>query len=192
MEKILVTDRIRLRLVSSQDLAAVHELHSLPETDEYNTLGIPDTIDQTRAVLQGWINAAKKETSPEFTFTIEDINTNSFIGLIAIKCGNPKFKIAEVWYKLHVMHWRKGYGFEALRAVLTYGFDTLQLHRIEAGCAVENTASIALLKKAGMLEEGRKRKVLPLKKGWSDNIEFAILEEDWIKNQQSSPLFQHS
>lgn len=59
------------------------------------------------------------------------------------------------------------------------GFDHLKLHRIEAGCAVANTGSVKVLEKAGMLKEGRKRKVLPLKEGWSDNYEFAMLEEDW-------------
>lgn len=119
--------------------------------------------------------------NPEYTFTIRDVNKDSFIGLIALKCGNPKFKIGEVWYKIHVRHWRKGFGTEALNKILDFGFDELKLHRIEAGCAVKNKGSIKLLEKVGMQKEGQKRKVLPLKNGWSDNFEFAILEEDWNK-----------
>ena len=48
----------------------------------------------------------------------------------------------------------------------------------EAGTAVENIGSIRVLEKAGMTREGQKRKVLPLKKGWSDNYIYAILEDD--------------
>lgn len=62
--------------------------------------------------------------------------------------------------------------------MLEFGFTELNLHRIEAGCAVENTGSIRVLEKVGMIREGRKRKVLPLKNGWSDNFHYAILSSD--------------
>lgn len=167
-----------LKPVALHDLFAVHELHSLPETDKFNTLGIPENISHTKAVIESWIVAAKAELTPAFTYTISLKDNNTFIGLIAIKCGNPKFRTAEVWYKLHVNHWRKGYATEALTKIIDFGFHQLQLHRIEAGCAVDNTGSIRVLEKAGMLKEGRKRKVLPLKTGWSDNFEYALLAEE--------------
>jgi len=53
------------------------------------------------------------------------------------------------------------------------------LHRVGAGVAVQNAGSIRVLEKIGMKLEGRHRKILPLKEGWSDNFEYAILEEDW-------------
>lgn len=114
-----------------------------------------------------------------YTFAVEEIKSDNFIGLVAIKLGNPKFKIGEIWYKLHVDHWKKGYATEAVRALINFGFTKLKLHRIEAGCAVENKGSIRVLEKAGMTREGRKRKVLPLKTGWSDNYEYAIIEDDF-------------
>ena len=61
---------------------------------------------------------------------------------------------------------------------MQYGFKELRLHRIEAGCAVENFGSIKVLEKVGMKKEGRKRKSLPLKSGWSDSFEYAILSTD--------------
>jgi RimJ/RimL family protein N-acetyltransferase len=71
--------------------------------------------------------------------------------------------------------------------MLDFGFNTLNLHRIEAGCAVENIGSIRVLEKCGFTKEGRGRKVLPLKSGWSDNFEYAILETEFnsrINNRQ--------
>ena len=41
----LISDRIRLRPISKHDLEPIHELHSFPETDEFNTLGIPKNIN---------------------------------------------------------------------------------------------------------------------------------------------------
>jgi RimJ/RimL family protein N-acetyltransferase len=65
-----------------------------------------------------------------------------------------------------------------LRRLINFGFNDLKLHRIEAGCAVENIGSLKVLEKVGIQREGHKRKVLPLKNGWSDNYEYAILETD--------------
>ncbi len=49
--------------------------------------------------------------------------------------------------------------------VLDFCFNDLKLHRIEAGCAVENIASYKVMEKVGMQKEGRCRKVLPLEEG---------------------------
>jgi ribosomal-protein-alanine N-acetyltransferase len=175
----LSTSRLCLNPVNLGDLPHIHELHSLPETDRYNTLGIPESVEQTSKILREWIAAAGAELNPTYTFSIRSKDSGAFIGLFALKCGNPKFRIGEVWYKLHVNHWRQGYATEALREILGFGFEKLKLHRIEAGCAVANAGSIRVLEKAGMRREGGKRKVLPLKEGWSDNFEYAILDEDW-------------
>lgn len=61
------------------------------------------------------------------------------------------------------------------------GFETLQLHRIEAGCAVGNIGSMTVLEKVGMFREAHTRKLLPLKSGWSDNYRYAILSTDLRK-----------
>jgi ribosomal-protein-alanine N-acetyltransferase len=104
-----------------------------------------------------------------YTFIIKLVQTNQFIGLIALNLGKPNFKIAEVWYKLHTAYWRQGYTKEALATLLKFAFLDLKLHRIEAGCAVGNIASIKVLENAGMTREGRKRKVLPIRGEWIDN-----------------------
>ena len=98
---------------------------------------------------------------------------------MTLNLGRPKYKKGEIWYKIHPNFWNKGYATEALMGLLHFAFNNLGMHRIEAGCAVENFASIKVLEKVGMTREGRKRKVLPLKMGWSDNFEYAILEEDF-------------
>jgi [ribosomal protein S5]-alanine N-acetyltransferase len=174
----LQTNGLRLRKPVWEDTLSIHSLHSLAETDRYNTLGIPQHLDDTKKIVKKWIVAYRQSRISCFTFVIESLDNHEFIGLIAIQLDNPKFKLAEVWYKLHPDHWGRGWATEALQAILNFGFTTLKLHRIEAGCAVDNIASARVLEKVGMQREGRKRKVLPLKSGWSDNYIYAILEED--------------
>ena len=63
------------------------------------------------------------------------------------------------------------------------GFNTLGLHRIEAGAAVENTASHKVMEKAGMTREGMKRKNLPIRGEWKDAYFYSILEDEFRLGQ---------
>ena len=174
----LQTKRLLIGSVSLVDLEKIHELHSLPETDKFNTLGIPVNLNQTESLITNWIEMNNNGQNKNFTFKVELIENKTFIGLISLNLGKPKYRIAEVWYKFHSDFWNKGYATESLNEILTFGFKELKLHRIEAGCAVENIGSIRVLEKVGMTKEGRKRKVLPLKDGWSDNFEYSILSSE--------------
>ncbi len=178
MKVELITDNIRLRLIQLSDLDVIHQLHSLPEIDKYNTLGIPKDIAEIKAIIKPWIDANQLEEIKTYTFAIETKIEAEFIGLFGFKIGDKKYKRAEVWYKIDSNHWQKGYATTALKAVLDFGFTILKLHRIEAGCAVDNIASIKVLEKVGMIREGRGREILPLQSGWSDNYKYAILEND--------------
>jgi [ribosomal protein S5]-alanine N-acetyltransferase len=174
----LKSERLILRPIAFSDLENVHALHSLEETDKFNALGIPKNIEETKVILAQWISENQKENNRNFTFAVNLIDKTQFIGLIALNLGKEKYLNAEVWYKFHTNFWNKGYATEALKRLIDFGFYDLKLHRIEAGCAVENTFSIRVLEKVGMTLEGRKRKVLPLKTGWSDNFMYAILSSD--------------
>ena len=173
----LHSDRLVLRLIDNNDLQAIHELLSLPETDRYNALGIPEHLRITQEIVGKWVIEHNSENNDAYTFAIDLESDRKFLGLISIRLGKPKYRNAEIWFKLHLDSWGKGYATEAVRQILKFGFNELKLHRIEAGCAVENLASFKVLEKVGMLLEGRKRQVLPLKTGWSDSFEFAILEK---------------
>ena len=176
----ILTERTRLRLIEISDLDAIHKLHSLPETDEFNTLGIPENIEETKAVIVPWIAENELSQIKNYTFAAEHKSSGDFMGLFGLKLGSAKYRRAEVWYKIHPDYWTKGFATEILRKVVAFGFESLKLHRIQAGSAVNNIGSIKVLEKAGLIREGRGRQVLPLKSGWSDNFEYSILESDYF------------
>lgn len=182
----LHTNRLNFRIVSQADLHDVHALNILPETDRYNTAGIPESTEATVRVIDGWCTLMNTDPQATYVFCLESADTKQFIGMIGLKMGKPNYRNAEVWYKLHPDHWGNGYATEAVLELLRFAFDDLKLHRVEAGCAVENTASIRVLEKAGMKREGHCRKKLPIRGAWVDNYEFAILEEDYFAMKSSA------
>lgn len=74
---------------------------------------------------------------------------------------------------------RQGYMSEAMQCMLSFAFEQLELHRVEAACLPNNKASEALLRKSGFRQEGHARKYLRINGVWQDHLTFAILREDW-------------
>lgn len=175
---ILESSRLQMRPVTLADVDTVHTLHSLPQIDEFNTLGIPANIGVTQELVTRWITETRATPPVSCVFYIGS-KTNEFIGLIGITMGKPNRSSAEIGYKIHPTFWNQGYATEAVNQILNFCFTQLKLHRIEAGCATQNIASIKVLEKAGFTREGRKRKILPIRGNWVDNFFYAILEEDF-------------
>lgn len=180
---ILQTKRLIIRDLSLCDLDHIHTLHTLPETDKFNTLGIPDTIHTTEKIVAEWLTRQVDNPRQIYVFGIDGRDSNQFIGLIGLNLKESKFQNAEVWFKIHSDNWGNGFATEALNKILDFGFNELKLHRIEAGCAVENIASGKVLEKLGMKKEGMKRKVLPIRAEWVDAYSYAILDEDFIQRR---------
>ena len=155
----LVGDRIQLRLAIPSDILAIHELHSLTETDQFNTLGIPENLEATKNIMLRQIKENQQELPSNYTFVIEELTTAKFIGLLGFKLGSTKYNSAEIWYKLNVLHWGQGHATAAVKLILDFGFNSMHLHRISAGCAIANIGSYKVLEKAGMTREGHSREL---------------------------------
>jgi RimJ/RimL family protein N-acetyltransferase len=76
-------------------------------------------------------------------------------------------------------YWSKGYGVEAARIIIDYGFQQLNLHRISSAAVAFNERSIKLHKKLGFREEGCLRKAMFKNGQYHDRLEFGLLREEW-------------
>jgi RimJ/RimL family protein N-acetyltransferase len=87
----------------------------------------------------------------------------------------------EIGYTLAPEHQGQGYAFEAVKAIIDYLFSTLKKHRITASVDPENQKSINLLKKLGFRQEGYFKKSILIRGEWCDDVIYALLNEEWIK-----------
>ncbi len=83
-------------------------------------------------------------------------------------------------YWLDRDHLRCGYMSESLRAVASYAFGMLALHRLNAACLLDNEASYGLLLKLGFVEEGLARRYVKINGRWQDHRLFGLCAEDWV------------
>ena len=81
-------------------------------------------------------------------------------------------------YWIGAKYAQQGYMTAAVRAVTPFVFDSLELHRLEAACLPNNTASIKLLERTGFRREGLARRYLRINGVWQDHLLYALLDSD--------------
>lgn len=99
------------------------------------------------------------------------------LGLTHVRRGVAQSAMLGYW--MGRRHARQGYGAAAVAMMLDFAFDRLELHRVEAACLPENTASRGLLGKLGFAQEGYARGYLRIDGRWCDHVLYAMLADDW-------------
>lgn len=82
------------------------------------------------------------------------------------------FQNSFVGYSIDERKQGKGYMKEALRLVLDYAFDDMELHRVEASTLVDNIKSQRVLKECGFKDIGVSEKYLYINGKWRDHKTF--------------------
>ena len=77
----------------------------------------------------------------------------------------------------------KGYGLVALETIIAFGFNRLNLYRLEAEVVDGNTPSIKLMKKLGFTEEGRLREAKFVNGKYYDLMRYGILRREYENNK---------
>lgn len=115
-----------------------------------------------------------------FFFLLIDKQTNTPLGDCGFHTWNPTHRRAEVFYAMrNDVVKQKGYMTEALKEVLQYGFTELNLHRIEALVANDNTPSIKLLQRYGFTKEGTMREDYVVNGRNEDSDCYSLLKHEW-------------
>ena len=172
----LRSERLELIELTWNDLDLVHRLNSFPEVDQYNTLGIPKNIEETKKSMAAGMEDQNKSARTQFAWGIWF--HKEFVGKAGLILNAKKYQSGEIYYVLDPAYWHVGIATETAKTIIRYGFEDLNLHRLTAGVATENLASIRVLEKVGMIREGIGRKILPIRGNWVDNFSYSILEED--------------
>jgi RimJ/RimL family protein N-acetyltransferase len=78
-------------------------------------------------------------------------------------------------------YWNKGYGTDAMRVLLRYTFEVLNLHRVSLNVFEYNERAIRCYRKVGFVEEGRQREFLHRGNRYWDLVYMGILRSEWEK-----------
>ena len=149
----LETDRLRLRPFAAADAAVLAELAGARDiADTMISIPHPFSLAAARRTIAS--NAAGFRAGHGVHFAIESKGAARLIGCAELRDVDTEHAQAELSFWIGKPAWGRGYAGEAARAVVCYGFEGLELNRIYAYHMLRNPASGAVLRKAGMKQEG--------------------------------------
>lgn len=173
----LVTERLILRKLEATDANRIENLagdHEVAKT----TLNIPHPYPEGSAVAFIHSTLESERTGKLITRAIIEKETNELIGLMAISIHST-FNRGELAYWVGKPYWGQGYGTEAGKAVLQYGFEVLKLNRIYAQSFTTNPGSWRIMEKIGLKYEGTLRQHVSRFGQYYDLAQYGILKEEF-------------
>ncbi|KEO76526.1 GNAT family N-acetyltransferase [Paenibacillus polymyxa] len=169
------TKRLIIRDICTSDWGSIHTYTSLPEVTRHTAWG-PNTEKDTKAYIEQVLASQQEKPRQDYELAICLKNTGILIGGVGIHVKDTN---AEMGYILNPDYQGKGYATEAARALLGFGFSTLDVHRIYATCRPENKASEKIMQQIGMQREGIMREHWYYKGEFHDSYLYSILSEEY-------------
>lgn len=171
----LETERLILRKMILNDAEAVFAYASNSEVSRYTLWETHRSIEDSRAFLE--FATQKYENGGEPDWGIVYRGNGCLVGACGLVNWEAEHARAEVGFVLSREYWGRGLMSEAVRAILRFGFERMNLNRIEARCIAENAASARVMEKAGMVYEGTLRQREYIKGAYRDIKLYAILKK---------------
>lgn len=175
----LLTKRLDLRDFLESDVDAVHGWASDPEVVRFMAWG-PNTRENTREFFQRKFAERTGRPRHKWDLAVVRRDTGQVIGSVGLFLDEA-MRQAELGYCYDQSAWGRGFATEAARAMLRFGFEQLELHRIHSSVDTHNGASIRVLQKIGMRREGRTREEIPGEEGWRELYCYQILRDGWLQ-----------
>jgi ribosomal-protein-alanine N-acetyltransferase len=177
----LETEHLILRQLKSTDVGAMFRYLSDPEVTRYLDTQPHQTPEQTRHLLNFLISFF--EQGQGFRWGIVQ-KSSGLAGPVIGTCGYHAWvkthRRAEIGYELARSCWGQGVMAEAINALLAFGFEEMDLNRVEAMVLTGNTASARFLEKLNFQKEGLLKEYEFIQGKARDVLLFSMLRKDFL------------
>jgi RimJ/RimL family protein N-acetyltransferase len=174
---LLVGERVRLRGVREDDLPTLARW----EMDAGRSVTLTNRVaPMSEAAAKERVAKWSANEDDTLGFAIETLDDPCvLVGHVSIFSIRAKDRNATLGIALGREYLGRGYGSDAMRVIVGYGFRELGLHRIQLGVAPFNPAGIRAYEKAGFVEEGRLRESVLHDGRWYDEVLMSVLDHEW-------------
>jgi len=171
-------EKVGLREVRRSDLANFLQWFNDPEVTQYLSMSLP----MTEMAEEKWVEGLAERANTDVHFVIVAIDDDNEVSIGSIGFSGFNNKDHTATFGIAVgdkQYWNKGYGTEAARLIIDYGFGELNLHRINSNVYEFNERSWRMHLRVGFTEEGRQRELIYRKGRYWNLVMLGILKEEW-------------
>ncbi len=172
-------EKVRIRAIEKSDIAEIMKWINDPEVKSNLLMRYPVSQYQE----ERWIETAlgtDNQRNKTFALETKDGVYLGGIGLHKIDWENSNAEVGIVIGKKE--YWNKGYGTDAMMAILDFGFNQMNLHRIYLRVFEFNQRGIRSYEKCGFKKEGILRHDRYREGRYYDTIMMGILKEEFRQN----------
>ncbi len=173
----LQTQRCILRPIAAADTETMYRIWSDVEVTEYMVMDPFQSVDQAVAMISLLNNLPASDEG--MRWAIEERHSCRAIGTCGFHKASFEHRKAEIGYEIDRAFWGQGLIQEALKALLSHCYRTLNLNRIEALVTKGNHRSAGLLTSLGFRPEGILRDYEWARGRFQDQIIFSFLKREW-------------
>lgn len=174
------TERLILRKFKESDVDTFFNYRTNPKVVMYQSEGwVNYKHEQAVEFVKKQMNFEPGIRDTWFQIAIELKDTGNLIGDIAIHTLPEDINQVEIGFSLNPIYQNKGFGIEAVKRLIEYIFNVLNMHRVIAITDARNKPSVKLLEKVGFRKEGHFIKNAWYKGEYTDEYFFALLKEEW-------------
>ena len=175
--QMIETDRLILRRFVIEDSAAMYRnWASDEEVTKFLMWPTHASQEVSKSVLENWVRSYSDENFYQWAIVLKD--KGEPIGSISVVHLNEDVSMAHIGYCIGKAWWHKGITSEALKAVMDFLFDEVDVNRIEARHDPLNPNSGKVMKKCGMKYEGTLRSSDRNNQGICDACYYALLKTE--------------
>lgn len=176
---VLRGDGVVLRAFERRDADEVFRLYADRDAVRYGYAPKMDDLADAQKVIALTDELARARTL--FHWGIADANDDSIVGHATLFHVEREHRRAEIGYSVRRDLWGRGIATRAVRTLIRFAFDRLDLRRLEADIDPRNDASFRVLAKLGFQREGFLRERCETRDEVQDSVLFGLLRREWIR-----------
>jgi len=175
----LESPRLYLREIVSSDAPALFRIYSDAQVMRWfgsDPMTAPTDAQYLVNLYAGW----RRMANPGTRWGLQLKGRDELIGTCGLFKWNRGWKNCTVGFELDRSGWGRGLMKEALATILPWGFEVLQVHRVEAQVHPHNAASLGLLSSLGFVREGLARQAGFWAGEHHDLVQMGLLENEYL------------
>ncbi|MEQ2528394.1 GNAT family protein [Bacillaceae bacterium CLA-AA-H227] len=174
---VLETKRLILRKVTKEDAEDMLKYLSDEVVMKYYGLEPFKTIDDAMDEISWYLSLFENKTGNRWGITLK--GKGAMIGSCGFHNKVSQHSRTEIGFELSREYWGEGIASEAIKAILQYGFEHMELNRIEALIEPPNLPSQKLVEKQGFVREGLLRQYEYTSGKFDDLYMYSMLKRDF-------------
>lgn len=169
---------VNLRAQEMSDVERMARWINDREVTRFLSARYPWSSSAEEAFLRGRTSTPMAYGDASFAIETKD---DVHIGSTGLHRASPENRAAELGIMVgEKAYWSKGYGTDAVATVVRFGFEEINLNRIELRVFDFNERAQASYRKCGFVEEGRMRDAHYAEGAYCDVLVMSLLRDEWL------------